>query len=108
MTMSVSERTREIGIKRAMGASTGRIMREVLTEAAAMSGVGGLLGMGGGMLGVVAINAVTSGSGTVLFMVTARLVVGAAIFAVALGVLAGFYPAWRAARMNPTAALGYE
>jgi putative ABC transport system permease protein len=108
MTMSVSERTREIGIKRAMGASTGRIIREVLTEAAAMSGVGGLLGMGGGMLGVVAINAVTSGSGTVLFMVTARLVVRAAIFAVALGVLAGFYPAWRAARMNPTAALGYE
>jgi putative ABC transport system permease protein len=109
MTMSVLERTREIGIKRAMGASTGRIMREILTEAATMSGVGGLFGIGVGDLAVIAINAFTTSSlGTVLFMVTARLVVTAAIFAVALGVLAGFYPAWRAARMNPVAALGYE
>jgi putative ABC transport system permease protein len=109
MTMSVLERTREIGIKRAMGASTGRIMREVLAEAAAMSGLGGFLGIGAGMLAVLGINSATApGWGTVLFMVTARLVIGTAGFAIALGVLAGIYPARRAAHMNPTAALGYE
>ncbi len=109
MSMSVSERTSEIGIKRAMGASTGRIMREVLTEAAAMSAAGGILGIGAGTLAVFGMNEATaSSSGVVLLMFTTRLAVGAGVFAVALGVLSGFYPAWRAARMNPVAALGYK
>jgi putative ABC transport system permease protein len=108
MMMSVSERTREVGVERAMGASTGRIAREFLAEAAAIGVLGGLVGLAAGAVAVAAINAVTAASGIVLFAVTLRLAIGAVIFSISLSSVAGLYPAWHAARLNPVVALAYE
>ncbi|MCL5292641.1 MAG: ABC transporter permease [Actinobacteria bacterium] len=108
MMMSVSERTREIGIKKAIGASNRRIIREFLGEAATIGGIGGLLGLSLGWAFVQAVNSATAGTGTVVFLVTGRLAIGATLFAIALGAFAGLYPAWHAARLNPVKALRYE
>jgi putative ABC transport system permease protein len=108
MAMSVAERTREIGIKRAIGGSRGRIIRELVTEAAFIGLIGGLLGLGLGATVVVLANEAGRASGTVLFDLT----IGTALFAVAfstiLGMVAGVIPAWSAARLDPVAALRYE
>ncbi|MCL4500172.1 MAG: ABC transporter permease [Chloroflexi bacterium] len=108
MMMAVSERTREIGIKKAIGASDRRIVLDFLGEAATIGAIGGLLGLGAGWVFVQLANYVTASSGTVVFIVTGRLAVGALVFAVALGAWAGLYPAWRAARLNPVKALHYQ
>jgi len=108
MAMSVAERTREIGIKRAIGGSRGRIIRELVTEAALIGLIGGLIGLGLGAVVVVFANEAGRSSGMVLFDLT----VGTALFAVAfstiLGMLAGIVPAWSAARLDPVEALRYE
>ncbi|MBE0447137.1 MAG: ABC transporter permease [Actinobacteria bacterium] len=108
MIMSISERTREIGIKKAIGASFARIMREFISEAALIGALGGLIGIGIGSLVIAAANSGTAQKGVVLFLLTPRLEIGALIFAMFLGVIAGLYPAWRAARMKPVEALRYE
>ncbi|MHB0975713.1 MAG: ABC transporter permease [Candidatus Aquicultorales bacterium] len=108
MLMSVSERTREIGIKKAIGASDWHIIRDFLEEAAAIGAIGGLLGLSSAWVFVQAANSLTESSGTVVFFVTGRLAVGAMVFAVGLGIGAGLYPAWNAARLNPIKALRYE
>jgi putative ABC transport system permease protein len=108
MAMSVAERTREIGIKRAIGGSRRRIVRELVLEAALIGFIGGLIGLGLGAIVVVLANEAGRDSGTILFDLT----VGTAIFAVAfstiLGILAGIIPAWHAARLDPVEALRYE
>jgi putative ABC transport system permease protein len=108
MMTTVSERTREIGVERAMGSSTGRVLREFLAEAVAIGALGGLAGLASGTVAVAVINAATSGSGLVLFAVTWRLAVGTMFFSITLSALAGLYPAWHAARLNPVAALAHE
>lgn len=109
MTMSVAERTRELGVKRALGASRGRIARDVLLESAVMGGLGGALGLALGALASVGLGAaVMASTGTNMFMMTWRLVVFAMGFSVFLGTFAGLYPAWQAARMDPVLALAYE
>src|SRR3990167_1845189 len=100
MTMSISERTREIGIKKAIGAKTRHIMGEYLTEAAFIGLFGGLLGWGLGALTVTTINAATEESGNVIFLLSARISIFAICFAVILGVIAGFYPAYHAVKIN--------
>ncbi len=100
MTMSISERTREIGIKKAIGAKTRHIMGEYLTEAALIGLFGGLLGWGLGALTVLAINSATQKSGNVIFLLSARISIFAICFAVILGVIAGFYPAYHAVKIN--------
>ncbi len=70
MAMSVAERTREIGIKRAIGGSRGRIIRELVAEAGVIGLIGGLLGLGLGALVVVLANEAGRASGTVLFDLT--------------------------------------
>jgi putative ABC transport system permease protein len=108
MAMSVAERTREIGIKRAIGGARGRIVRELVFEAAVIGFIGGMIGLGLGALVVVIANEAGRDSGTILFDLT----IGTAIFAVAfstiLGVVAGIIPAWSAARLDPVEALRYE
>jgi putative ABC transport system permease protein len=106
MTIAVSERTREIGIRKAIGASDGDILREFLSEAIAIGALGGIAGIAIGFGIVAFIDAHNAARGNVeLFAVTPRLAVGAFSFSVVLSALAGLVPAIRAARLAPTEAL---
>ena len=108
MAMSVAERTREIGIKRAIGGSRRRIIRELVTEAAVIGLIGGLLGLGLGAIVVVLANEAGRDSGTILFDLTPGTAMFAVAFSTILGMLAGVIPAWSAARLDPVEALRYE
>ncbi len=105
MVMTVSERVREIGIKKAVGAPTGAILREFLVEATLLGAIGGVIGLSAGALLVVILNAQTAGSGTSVFLLTPMLLLRSFLFATVLGALAGIYPALRAARLDPVTAL---
>jgi putative ABC transport system permease protein len=108
MAMSVAERTREIGIKRAIGAARRRIIRELVLESGLIGFVGGLIGLGLGALVVVLANEAGRAGGTILFELTPATAVFAVGFATILGIVAGVIPAWHAARLDPVAALRYE
>ncbi len=108
MAMAVAERTREIGIRRAIGASRRRIIREVLGEAGLIGLVGGLSGLALGTLVIVLANEAGRSSGTILFELTSGTSVFAVGFATVLGMAAGLVPAWTAARHDPVEALRHE
>jgi putative ABC transport system permease protein len=108
MTMSVLERTREIGIRKAIGASHRQIVGHFLSESAFIGLLGGVTGLALGWVAAVVVNAIMENSGTVLFLVTPRLAIGAVAFAIILGVASGFYPSFHAARLKPVLALRYE
>ena len=103
MIMSVTERVREIGLKKAIGAKTRNIMGEFLAESTLMGLLGGVIGFLFGLLLTVAMNSGDPSGG--LFLITPRLILIALLFAVALGAGAGLAPAMRAARMDPVTAL---
>jgi len=106
MFMAVSDRVREIGLKKAVGATTTNIMGEFLIEATLMGLIGGLIGYGLGVLLVVVRNtAFPAADGSTLFLITPTLTVLAIGFATVLGAGAGVFPAWRAARLDPVIAL---
>jgi putative ABC transport system permease protein len=105
MIMSVSERTQEIGLKKAVGAETGSILGEYLTEASLIGFFGGIIGMLLGLLAVNILNRVTSSNNVTIFTVTWMVVVGPVIFATILGTAAGVFPALRAAHLKPVDAL---
>jgi len=104
MLVSVTERTREIGLRRAVGARRRDILRQFLIEAVAVSLAGGLIGI---VVGVAAAWAIGYFAGW-LAPVQARAVVPAFLFAAAIGIFFGFYPARKASRLNPIDALRYE
>jgi putative ABC transport system permease protein len=108
MTMSVSERTREIGVRMALGATDGAIMRQFIAESGVMGLIGGLSGLALGWLVANALNVAGEASGNQIFLVSGRLAIGSVAFAFALGIVSGLYPAWHAARLNPVQALRYE
>jgi len=108
MAMSIAERTREIGIKRAIGGSRRRIVRELVTEAGLIGFIGGAIGLALGAVVVVLANEAGRSSGNVLFELTTGTAVTAILFSTILGAIAGFLPAIHAARLDPVAALRYE
>jgi ABC-type antimicrobial peptide transport system permease subunit len=104
MLVSVTERTREIGLRMAVGAEPGDILRQFLTEAVVICLLGGAMGI---VLGRTSSYIISS----VLHWPTAASVgaiFAAVIVAVSVGVIFGFYPAWKASRLNPIEALRYE
>jgi putative ABC transport system permease protein len=108
MAMAIAERTREIGIKRAIGAGRVRIVREIVAESALIGCIGGTIGLVLGALLVTVANEAGRSSGTILFELTAGTAAGAVAFSTVLGAIAGFVPAVHAARLDPVAALRYE
>jgi putative ABC transport system permease protein len=109
MFMAVAERVREIGLKKAVGATTTNVMGEFLIEATFVGLLGGLIGFGLGALIVFVKNQYfTPLDQTAIFLITPRLTIFAIAFATILGALAGVLPAWRAARLDPVIALRNE
>ncbi|HVX84672.1 MAG TPA: ABC transporter permease [Phycisphaerae bacterium] len=105
MLVTVVERTREIGVRKAVGATRRDILRQFLIEAVVMSGLGGLLGVSFGWLTARAISAAQS---TITLVVTPGSVALSLGFAVGIGVFFGWYPALRASKLDPIEALRYE
>lgn len=108
MFMAVSERVREIGLKKAVGATTFNVMGEFLLEATFIGLLGGVLGYALGAVVTIVANATTPAGQPQLFLITPTLTVLAIGFAIVLGAVAGVLPAWRAARMDPVLALRTE
>ncbi len=104
MLVSVTERTREIGLRRAVGARRRDILAQFLTEAISISLAGGMIGVA---LGAATSWAIARFAGWPA-PVHARAVVPAFLFAAAVGIFFGFYPARKASRLNPIDALRYE
>lgn len=100
MVMSISERKREIGIKKAIGASNRSIAWDYTLEAGVIGILGGILGMGIGTIAILIINAKTASSGAEIFLLSPGFMVGVVLFSFVLGVLAGLIPALRAAKLK--------
>ena len=107
MLMAVTERVREIGLKKAVGARTGHVMQEFVSEASVIGAIGGLVGLGWAVTTLVNL-ALVSGNQAELFDLSLRLVVISLAFAIGLGALAGVIPALRAAQLDPVTALRHQ
>ena len=104
MLVSVTERTREIGIRKALGASTGDILVQFLTESALLSALGGLIGVLLAM-GLVSLGATAFGLSVVI---RPGIILIAVVFSAIVGIFFGIYPANKAAKEDPIVALRYE
>jgi putative ABC transport system permease protein len=104
MLASILERTREIGIRRALGARQKDIIRQFLIEATLISFVGGLMGIAFGF-GISRLIALLAGWSTI---VTATSIILAFLVSVSVGLVFGIYPAKKAARLDPVEAIRYE
>ena len=105
MLMSVTERTHEIGVRKAIGAKKSDIIRQFLTEAVVLTGVGGILGVVMGMAGALGIRLIFT---TLTTTVPLWAVVSGVVVAMSVGLFFGMYPAVKAARLDPVEALRYE
>ena len=104
MLVSVSERTREIGVRKSLGARRRDILMQFLIEAGTLSGAGGLLGIGTGILLAYLVTAFTPMPAAV----SPGSIVLAICMSVGIGLLSGVYPAYRAAGLDPIVALRSE
>jgi putative ABC transport system permease protein len=105
MLVSVTERTREVGLRKAVGAKRGDILLQFMTEAVVLSGIGGLMGVG---LGMAAAQVITPLLGGTEALITGQSVALALAVSLGIGLFFGSYPANRAASLNPIDALRYE
>ena len=110
MLVTVTERTREIGVRKAIGAKERGILLQFLTEAVIMSGLGGLLGVGAGVGGARLIEILTTKYTSTPFITEVHLgsILLSLLFSALVGIVFGSYPAYRAARLDPVDALRYE
>jgi putative ABC transport system permease protein len=104
MLVSVTERTREIGIRMAVGAKAGQILTQFLLEAVVLSTIGGILGV---IFGVVSAELISALAGWATLLPPEAIIL-AVLFSGAVGIFFGFYPARKAARLDPIQALRYE
>jgi putative ABC transport system permease protein len=104
MLVSVTERTREIGIRKSLGARRGDIMLQFLIEATLLAAVGGLIGLMAGAALVAVLSAVLD----LALRITAPYVALALVVSSTVGIVSGWYPALRASKLDPVAALRAE
>lgn len=113
MLVSVTERTREIGLRKAVGAQKWHILVQFLIEAVALATIGGLIGMAlgwgvGELIEWATKQTDAFGNNGLTFHFPLWAAVGAFLFSASVGVVFGLYPAWRAANLDPIVALRYE
>ena len=104
MLVSVTERTREIGLRRAVGARASLILRQFLTESVVLSTVGGVIGILVGFIGTVMVAQLAKWP----TMIPPQWILIAALFSLMVGVFFGYYPARKASHLNPIEALRFE
>ena len=104
MLVSVTERTREIGLKKALGAKKRRIRSQFLTEAVILSGIGGILGVVCGIL----LSRIISAVALIPVSISIPAVIIAVLFSMAIGIIFGLAPSIKASNLNPIDALRYE
>lgn len=104
MLVSVTERTQEIGLKKAIGARKGRILAQFLTEAAVLTSFGGLIGVA---VGIVLAEIIAKVSETPV-AISVPAAVGAVLFSMVIGILFGMLPSYKAANLDPIEALRHE
>jgi putative ABC transport system permease protein len=104
MLISVTERTREIGIRLAVGATEQDIQMQFLSEAIVMSMIGGALGVGAGVLGSFLLQNTLHWE----MQLSSQIMMIAAVFSAGVGIFFGYYPARRAAHLDPIESLRYE
>jgi putative ABC transport system permease protein len=107
MLVTVNERTREIGIRKAVGARRRDIMWQFLIESVALTGIGGILGILLGWGITQAVSLVPQAAGLTLLITPATVIIAVGV-SVGIGIVFGLYPAMRAARLHPIQALRYE
>jgi putative ABC transport system permease protein len=110
MLVSVTERTKEIGIRKALGAKTGSILFQFLMEAVIITLIGGVVGI---ILGIIGANGVcvlveVAGIGSVSAVIDPKIVIFATAFSSLIGIFFGIYPARKAAKLSPIEALRHE
>ncbi|MFQ3611147.1 MAG: ABC transporter permease [Fimbriimonadales bacterium] len=113
MLVSVTERTREIGLRKAVGAQRYQILIQFLIESATLATIGGLIGMGlgwgfGELIEWATKQSTAFGDNGLNFYFPIWAGIGAFLFSASVGVVFGLYPAWRAANLDPIVALRYE
>ena len=107
MLVSVNERTREIGIRKAVGARRGDILNQFLIEAVALTGLGGVIGILLGWAITEVVHRIPQAASLPLLITSGTVIIAVGV-SVAIGVVFGLYPAMRAARLHPIQALRYE
>jgi putative ABC transport system permease protein len=104
MLVSVTERTREIGVRMAVGATERDVQNQFLVEAVTLSMMGGAIGIVIGLIGSALISNLLSWP----TLISGKAIIAAAIFSAAVGIFFGYYPAQKAAQLDPIEALRYE
>ena len=104
MLVSVTERTREIGVRMAVGATEDDVRRQFLVEAVTLSMMGGFIGIILGLIGSALISNLLSWP----TLISGKAIIAAVIFSAAVGIFFGYYPAHKAAQLDPIEALRYE